>query len=211
MLIDGMDNNERAIGTIVVRPSIDAIAEVRVQTSNYPAEVGRTAGGVVNILTKAGTNRLSGTVYGFWRDDRFDSRDYFATVDPLLKQKQFGGSIGGPLVRDRTFVFLTDSAVGTREEHNLRHLVSNLGTTVSRDHVVPFLTTKHPLKFCLSYAERAWQEGFPSLVVLGGDRTVGPPRCGPFLPCRLGRCRSFAPARRLVQLHIDLKWNLPGG
>ena len=105
MLIDGMDNNERAIGTIVVRPSIDAIAEVRVQTSNYPAEVGRTAGGVVNMLTKAGTNTLHGTVYGFWRDDQFDSRDYFATVDPLLKQKQFGGSIGGPLVRDRTFYF----------------------------------------------------------------------------------------------------------
>jgi 5,10-methylenetetrahydrofolate reductase len=81
------------------------------------------------------------------------------------------------LVRDQTFVFLTDSAVGTREEHNLRHLVSNLGTTVRRDHVVPFLTTKHPLEFCLSYAERAWHEGFPSLVVLGGDRTVGPPRC----------------------------------
>ena len=105
MLIDGMDNNERAIGTIVVRPSIDAIAEVRVQTSNYPAEVGRTAGGVVNILTKAGSNALHGTAYGFWRNDRFDSRDYFATVDPLLKQKQFGGSIGGPLVRDRTFYF----------------------------------------------------------------------------------------------------------
>jgi 5,10-methylenetetrahydrofolate reductase len=81
------------------------------------------------------------------------------------------------LVRGGTFVFLTDSAVGTREEHNLRHLVSNLGATVPRDHVVPFLTTKHPLEFCLAYAERAWQEGFPSLVVLGGDRTVGPPRC----------------------------------
>lgn len=81
------------------------------------------------------------------------------------------------LVRGGTFVFLTDSAVGTQEEHNLRHLVSNLGATVPRDHVVPFLTTKHPLEFCLAYAERAWQEGFPSLVVLGGDRTVGPPRC----------------------------------
>jgi 5,10-methylenetetrahydrofolate reductase len=81
------------------------------------------------------------------------------------------------LVRGGTFVFLTDSAVGTREEHNLRHLVSNLGASVPRDHVVPFLTTKHPLPFCLSYAERAWQEGFPSLVVLGGDRSVGPPRC----------------------------------
>lgn len=81
------------------------------------------------------------------------------------------------LVRDRTFVFLTDSAVGAREEHNLRHLVINLGTDVPRDHVVPFLTTKHSLEFCLGYAERAWHEGFTSLVVLGGDRTVGAPRC----------------------------------
>lgn len=80
-------------------------------------------------------------------------------------------------VRDGTFVFLTDSAVGQREEHNLRHLVANLGTEVPRDHVVPFLTTKHSLDYCLSYAERAWSEGFRSLVVLGGDRSVGPPRC----------------------------------
>jgi 5,10-methylenetetrahydrofolate reductase len=79
----------------------------------------------------------------------------------------------------RTFVFLTDSAVGAREEHNLRHLVINLGADVPRAHVVPFLTTKHTLEFCLSYAERAWHEGFPSIVVLGGDRTVGPPRCVP--------------------------------
>jgi len=80
-------------------------------------------------------------------------------------------------VRERHFVFLTDSAVGAREENNLRHLVINLGPDVPRDHVVPFLTTKHSMEFCLSYAERAWQEGFKSLVVLGGDRTVGPPRC----------------------------------
>jgi hypothetical protein len=81
------------------------------------------------------------------------------------------------LVDDDVWVFLTDSAVGAREEHNLRHLVINLGTDVPRDHVVPFLTTKHPLGFCLDYAERASHEGFRSLVVLGGDRTVGPPRC----------------------------------
>lgn len=81
------------------------------------------------------------------------------------------------LVRDGTFVFLTDSAVGAHEEHNLRHLVINLGPDVRRDHVVPFLTAKHTLQFCLSYAERARHEGFESLVVLGGDRTIGPPRC----------------------------------
>ena len=80
-------------------------------------------------------------------------------------------------VRKDYYVFLTDSAVGAREENNLRHLVINLGSDVPRDHVVPFLTTKHSMDFCLSYAERAWQEGFPNLVVLGGDRTVGPPRC----------------------------------
>jgi outer membrane receptor protein involved in Fe transport len=105
MLIDGMDNNERAIGTIGVRPSMDAIAEVRVQTNNYAAEVGRTAGGVVNLLTKAGTNVFHGSAYGFFRDDRFDSRDFFAREDPILKQKQFGGSFGGPLVANRTFFF----------------------------------------------------------------------------------------------------------
>ena len=81
------------------------------------------------------------------------------------------------LVRAGTYVFLTDSAVGASEEQNLRHLVINLGDDVPRDRVVPFLTTKHPLKFCLDYAERAWHEGFRSLVVLGGDRTIGPPRC----------------------------------
>jgi 5,10-methylenetetrahydrofolate reductase len=81
------------------------------------------------------------------------------------------------LVRGGTFVFLTDSAVGSREEHNLRHLVINLGNDVPRDRVAPFLTTKHSLEYCLGYAERAWHEGFRSLVVLGGDRSVGPARC----------------------------------
>lgn len=81
------------------------------------------------------------------------------------------------LVRDNMPVFLTDSAVGAREEHNLRHLVINLGTDVPRDRVVPFLTTKHSMDFCLTYAERAWHEGFSSLVVLGGDKSVGAPRC----------------------------------
>jgi hypothetical protein len=81
------------------------------------------------------------------------------------------------LTRQDVAVFLTDSAVGTQEENNLRHLVTNLGRDLPRDRVVPFLTTKHSLEFCLSYAEQAWQHGFPALVVLGGDRTLGRQRC----------------------------------
>jgi 5,10-methylenetetrahydrofolate reductase len=81
------------------------------------------------------------------------------------------------LTRQGTFVFLTDSAVGAREEDNLRHLVINLGRDVPRERIVPFLTSKHSLEYCVSYAERAHQHGFPALVVLGGDKTVGAPRC----------------------------------
>lgn len=80
------------------------------------------------------------------------------------------------LTRAGTFVFLTDSAVGAQEEDNLRHLVTNLGRDVPRERIVPFLTSKHSIEYCLSYAERAHQSGFPALVVLGGDKAVGAPR-----------------------------------
>ena len=81
------------------------------------------------------------------------------------------------LTRTGTPVFLTDSAVGLREEDNLRHLSSNIGSDVARGAVVPFLTCKHPLDYCVAYADRAVQQGFEALVVLGGDKSVGPPRC----------------------------------
>lgn len=81
------------------------------------------------------------------------------------------------LTRAGTFVFLTDSAVGMKEEDNLRHLVINLGTDVPRSHVIPFLTCKHTSEYCLAYGDRARHHGFESLVVLGGDKHVGPPRC----------------------------------
>jgi 5,10-methylenetetrahydrofolate reductase len=80
------------------------------------------------------------------------------------------------LTRQGTFVFLTDGAVGAQEEDNLRHLVTNLGTDVPRERIVPFLTAKHSLEYCLSYADRARQHGFPALVVLGGDKSVGASR-----------------------------------
>ena len=106
-LLDGIDNNERFIGTMVVKPSIDAIAEVKVQTNMYTAEVGRTAGGVVNIITKSGSNAFHGSAFEFNRNDKFDSRNFFATTGPKpkLDQNQFGGSAGGPLKKNKTFFF----------------------------------------------------------------------------------------------------------
>lgn len=80
------------------------------------------------------------------------------------------------LTRHDVRVMVTDSAVGAQEENNLRHLVANLGSAVARHHVIPFLTTKHSLEFCLQYADQAVHNGFPSLTVLGGDKHVGRPR-----------------------------------
>lgn len=81
------------------------------------------------------------------------------------------------LARQHITAMITDSAVGAQEENNLRHLVANLGAPVARANVVPFLTCKHSLDFCLGYADQAAHHGFRSIVVLGGDKHLGRPRC----------------------------------
>lgn len=107
-MIDGMDNNERLIGSLGIRPSVDAISELRVQTSVYSAEVGRTAGAVVNIITKSGTNNFHGTLYEYFRNDIFNTHPYqFGSHNPKQewRQNQFGGSFGGPIIHNKTFFF----------------------------------------------------------------------------------------------------------
>lgn len=81
------------------------------------------------------------------------------------------------LTRRDIRVMVTDSAVGAQEENNLRHLVANLGDSVDRHRIIPFLTTKHSQEFCRAYADRVAEHGFPALVVLGGDKHVGRSRC----------------------------------
>src|SRR5271170_3798065 len=106
-VVDGVDDNERVIGTVGVKPSIEGIQEITVETNSYAPEAGRTAGGVINIVTKSGTNQFHGSVYEYFRNDIFDGRNYFQTTGPKpeLRQNQYGGSFSGPVLRDRTFFF----------------------------------------------------------------------------------------------------------
>ena len=108
-MIDGMDNNEREQFTILMRPSIDMISEVKVETNAYPAEVGRAGGAVVNLITKSGTNEFHGGVYEYLRNDKLNANDFFSnsggTPRPAYRQNQFGGSFGGPIRKNRTFFF----------------------------------------------------------------------------------------------------------
>lgn len=109
-LLDGMDDNERFNAEVIIQPSIDAIQEMRILTNNYSAEFGRTYGGVINMVTKAGTNDFHGTLFEFLRNDDFDARNFFATAKvlphkPSYHLNQFGGSAGGPIRKDKTFFF----------------------------------------------------------------------------------------------------------
>jgi hypothetical protein len=106
-IIDGFDNNERIIGTSGVRPNVEGIQEISIQTNSYAPEAGRTAGGVVNIVTKSGSNAFHGSAYEYFRNDIFDARQVLQTTGrkPELRQNQFGASIGGRIWRDRTFFF----------------------------------------------------------------------------------------------------------
>ncbi len=113
-LLDGMDNNERAIATIIVKPSIDGQQEVKVDTNMYPAEEGRAGGAVINVITKSGTNNLHGSLFEFLRNDATDAKNFFnvpqagnplAGVRPEYRQNQFGGSVGGAIKKDKTFFF----------------------------------------------------------------------------------------------------------
>jgi hypothetical protein len=109
-MLDGVDNNETWLQTVVTFPSVEALDEFKMQTSTYSAEFGRSLGGVVNIQIKSGANKYHGNVYDFERNDKLDANNFFnnraGRPKPKFTQHQFGGILGGPIVQDKTFFFV---------------------------------------------------------------------------------------------------------
>jgi Carboxypeptidase regulatory-like domain/TonB dependent receptor-like, beta-barrel/TonB-dependent Receptor Plug Domain len=134
-LLDGMDNNAY-IGDLVnqtqyaIMPPPDALREFTVQTSNYSAEFGHSAGAVLNVSTRSGTNSYHGDLWEFLRNDALDAVDYFAKGKPEFRYNQFGATFGGPIFHNKTFIFVDyqgtrvvqgqtyKSTVPTAVEHN---------------------------------------------------------------------------------------------
>jgi Carboxypeptidase regulatory-like domain len=108
-MLDGVDNNETWLQTVVIFPSVDALDEFKMQTSTYSAEYGRSLGGVVNLQIKSGTNNLRGSGFEFHRNDALDANSYVnnraGRAKPDFKQHQFGGTLGGAVFKDKTFFF----------------------------------------------------------------------------------------------------------
>src|SRR5947207_3154728 len=105
--IDGADNMSTASGIQKTTPSQEAVQEFRVVNSSYGTEFGRAVGGIVNIITKSGTNSLHGSVYEYFRNDKMDAENKLAAAGGFnkLRQNQFGATLGGPIVKDKTFYF----------------------------------------------------------------------------------------------------------
>jgi Carboxypeptidase regulatory-like domain/TonB dependent receptor len=104
-MIDGADNVNDVDAGFVLKPPIDAIAEFRILTHNADAEFGRNLGSTTNVITRSGTNSFHGAAWEFLRNDAFDAQDYFTQTVQPLKQNQFGGTFGGPIIKDKTFFF----------------------------------------------------------------------------------------------------------
>src|SRR5437764_2614470 len=108
VLLDGIDNTEMVSQTFVVRPAVEGIQECKVLTNNPGAEYSRSVGAVVVVTTKSGGNQFRGSLFEFLRNEKLDARNFFARTDapkPPFKLNQYGASIGGPVIRNRTFFF----------------------------------------------------------------------------------------------------------
>lgn len=115
--LDGGTNMTNLRNTGNILPAPDAIQEFRVQTNSYNAEYGRFANGIVNVITKSGTNQFRGSLYEFVRNDAFNANEWGAAVEkPPYRRNQYGGTIGGPIIKDKTFFFF--SYAGLRQMTN---------------------------------------------------------------------------------------------
>jgi hypothetical protein len=127
--LDGTDNQDPVIGIAVINPNLDAVSEMKVTAQNYDAEFGKAVAGLVTAQTKSGSNNFHGSAFEFWRSDDLQARDPFAesTPNPVTGQfipttlhNQFGGSLGGPIIKDRLFFF--GDYQGLREKSGIANL-----------------------------------------------------------------------------------------
>ena len=127
-MVDGVNNTRGGLGTTTIElsPPVESMQEFRVEVNNFGAEFGHTAAGVVNAVTKSGTNQFHGSAYEFIRNDKFDARGWGADALPPLRRNNFGGVIGGPIRKNKTFFF-----------YNVDYLIQLDGVTKTRNVGLP--------------------------------------------------------------------------
>jgi hypothetical protein len=128
--LDGTSHNDTYINVSLPFPNPDSVQEFSLQSSNFTAEYGNAGGGIVNIVTRSGTNEIHGSLFHFLRNGNLNARQFFAPVQDALKRNQFGGSVGGPIKKDKLFYFGTYQ--GTRLRNTPAGIISFVPTPAER-------------------------------------------------------------------------------
>src|SRR3954471_10401618 len=186
MMVNGINLNDLSNSQVTFQPSINTVSEFKVDNSTFSAEYGRNSGAIVNVATRSGSNQLHGEAFDFYRDDRFDSRNYFnpasldtvgnETPQSLFNRKQFGFNLGGPVARNRSFFF--GSYEGLRHKQGVD---LNSGTLTNAQRAA---VTDPVARNLLAY--------IPVANDLTGTRAIGSPPPPP-LPRLAARARHHRP------------------
>ena len=189
--VNGSDAEEDVNAGTAIIPNLDSIAEFRIVTSNFDAEYGEFSGGQISVVTKSGANRLHGSAFDFLRNTALDARNYFSPTRGAFRQNQFGGTVGGPIRRDRLFYFADYQ--GTRQTQgidtgeisvpsaadrsgDLADLAASLTGAVSGPYLAALLSKK-----------------------LGRPVTTGEPYAQVFPNAQIPRAAWSTPAQRMIQ------------
>ena len=141
-MVNGINLNDEVQNQVTFQPSIDTVAEFKVDNSTFPAEYGRNSGAIVNIATRSGANKYNGQVFEFIRNDFFDARNYFNPVTKPQSQfnrNNFGGDFGGPIKKNKAFFFLSYEALRQRQGITLATPLPPSGSTSSSPAVTNLL------------------------------------------------------------------------
>ena len=173
-LLDGVDNNDPYINQYVALPSVDAIQEFKVQSSDYSAEYGRGGGAQINVVLKSGTNQFHGTLFEYFRNRSMDAKNYFDLPDctsasapntcggiPALQRNQFGGTLGGPILKDKTFFFVSYEGLRLRQAQTREATVPSVNEWAAIDNPAtnPILAILPAVAGCPNAADPSCQSG----------------------------------------------------
>jgi hypothetical protein len=162
--VDGADFTDNSINASRTTLSQEGVQEYQVSTNSYMAEFGRATGGIINVVTKRGTNEFSGNVFGFIRDKSIQARNPFAPFKSAFTRTQFGGTLGGPIAKDRAFFFLSYER---RQRNESGFFTSQVGRGLESSATIPVIPGINPLVRTFNNITQA-QANFINTLVASG-------------------------------------------
>lgn len=178
-LVDGIETRNDSFGFVNIRPSIDSIAEFKLDRNAFGASFGGDSAAVVNVITKSGSNSFHGGVYEFLRNDALDARNFFDLERPPLRQNDFGGTLGGPVIKNKLFFFASVEAFRQRKYATLKglfpsqaQLAGNLADDSAGTGIFPtsspFCTANPDSAKCVDVIDPSTHQPFPGNVISSG-------------------------------------------